>query len=136
MPVRGSGVLVLSWSLLIRGILAALRQKFHLSTCPNLAGHLFLVVAVTHTPPREDADAVPFPVDLKGSIGLDDRPAWIVTTEGNAFTWPGPDVRPVPRRNPRTVVYGPVPPDLLQRIAASYLVNRARQRGRIVSRTD
>jgi hypothetical protein len=27
-------------SLLIRGTLAALRQKFHLSTCPNLAGHL------------------------------------------------------------------------------------------------
>jgi hypothetical protein len=27
-------------SLLIRGILAALRQKLHLSTCPNLASHL------------------------------------------------------------------------------------------------
>jgi hypothetical protein len=26
--------------LLIRGILAALRQKFHLSDCPNLVGHL------------------------------------------------------------------------------------------------
>jgi len=35
-----SGVLVSSWSLLIRGILAALRQNFHLSTCPILAGHL------------------------------------------------------------------------------------------------
>jgi hypothetical protein len=33
-------VLVSSSSLLIRGILAALRQKFHLSTCPNLASHL------------------------------------------------------------------------------------------------
>jgi hypothetical protein len=40
MPVRGFGGLVSSWSFLIRGILAALRQKFHLSTCPNLAGHL------------------------------------------------------------------------------------------------
>jgi hypothetical protein len=28
-------------SLLIGGTLAALRQKFHLSACPNLAGHLF-----------------------------------------------------------------------------------------------
>jgi hypothetical protein len=27
-------------SLLIGGILAALRQIFHLSACPNLAGHL------------------------------------------------------------------------------------------------
>jgi hypothetical protein len=31
----GPGVLVSSWSLLIRGILAALGQNFHLSTCPN-----------------------------------------------------------------------------------------------------
>jgi len=35
---------VLAWSclLLIRGILAALRQKFHLTTCPNSPGHLLL----------------------------------------------------------------------------------------------
>jgi hypothetical protein len=32
---------VFAWSclLLIRGILAALRQKFHLSACPNLTDH-------------------------------------------------------------------------------------------------
>jgi len=42
MPVHVSGVLVSSWSLLIRGILAALRQKLHLSACPNLASHLWV----------------------------------------------------------------------------------------------
>jgi len=33
---------VLAWSflLLIRGILAALRQKIHLTTCPNSPDHL------------------------------------------------------------------------------------------------
>ncbi len=31
--------------LLIRGILAALRQKFHLTTCPNSPGHLSAFVA-------------------------------------------------------------------------------------------
>jgi len=36
-----SDVLVLPLSLLIRGILAALRQIFHLSACPNLPGHLY-----------------------------------------------------------------------------------------------
>jgi len=41
MPGCASGGLVLPcYSLLIRGIIAALRQKFHLSTCPNLPGHL------------------------------------------------------------------------------------------------
>ena len=37
---RRSGVLVLSCLLLIRGTLAALRQKLHLSHCPNVASHL------------------------------------------------------------------------------------------------
>ena len=35
-------MLVLPLSLLIRGTLAALRQIFHLSGCPNLPGHLWL----------------------------------------------------------------------------------------------
>jgi hypothetical protein len=38
--VYGPGVLVSSWFLLLRGIFAALRQKIHLSTCPNFPGHL------------------------------------------------------------------------------------------------
>jgi hypothetical protein len=38
--IRPAVTVVLPWSLLIRGILAALRQIFHLSACPNLPGHL------------------------------------------------------------------------------------------------
>jgi len=34
-------VYALSFLLLIRGILAALRQKIHLTTCPNSPGHLW-----------------------------------------------------------------------------------------------
>jgi hypothetical protein len=94
-----------------------------------------LIVAVTHTPPNDPADAVPFPMDLKRAMGLDDLPAWIVTTEGNAFDWPGPDLRPVPRRSPRTIYYGRISERLLQQIAASYLANRKRQRGRMVQRS-
>jgi 'Paired box' domain len=39
-PDCASGALALRLSLLIHGILAALRQIFHLSACPNLPGHL------------------------------------------------------------------------------------------------
>jgi hypothetical protein len=39
-PHPEDGVFASSCLLLIRGILAALRQKFHLSGCPNLAGRL------------------------------------------------------------------------------------------------
>jgi hypothetical protein len=95
-----------------------------------------LVLAVTHTPPTEATDAVAFPLELKRRLGLDDVPSWIVTTEANAFLWPGPDVRPVPGRTPTTVVYGRVPNGLLREVARSYLANRERQRNRVVARTE
>lgn len=95
-----------------------------------------LVLAVTHTPPTNEAEAVPFPQDIKRHLGLDDAPSWIVTTEANAFIWPGPDIRPVPGRTPATVIYGRVPDGLLRRIARSYLANRNTQRSRLVPRTE
>jgi hypothetical protein len=68
-------------------------------------------------------------------LGLDDIPCWIVTTECNAFVWPGPDVRPVPGRYPATTIYGDVSRALLQRVAKAYLANRDLQRTRLVART-
>jgi hypothetical protein len=79
---------------------------------------------------------VPFPQPVKRAIGLDDAPSWIITTEANAFIWPGPDVRPVPGRTPTTMVYGRVPNGLLTQAARSYLANRERQRARLVPRTQ
>ena len=95
-----------------------------------------LVVAVTHTPPRSPSDAVPLPQDVKRQIGLDEAPSWIVTTEANAFVWPGPDIRPIPGRTPSTVIYGRVPIGLLRRVARSYLENRAKQKSRFVPRSE
>jgi hypothetical protein len=95
-----------------------------------------LVLAVTHTPPPNAADAVAFPQDIKRRLGLDDALSWIVTTEANAFIWPGPDIRPVPGRSPTTVIYGLVPNGLLRQVARSYLANRDRQRSRVVPRTE
>lgn len=87
-----------------------------LSVVSGGASTRVLVVAVIHTPPRDPADAVAFPSDVKRAIGLGDLPAWIVTTEGNAFVWPGPDIRPVPGRLPPTICYGRVPERLPRRI--------------------
>lgn len=95
-----------------------------------------LVLAVTHTPPTNAADAVAFPQDIKRQLGLDDAPSWIVTTEANAFIWPGPDIRPVPGRTPTTVIYGRAPNGLLRQVARSYLANRDEQRSRLVPRTE
>jgi len=95
-----------------------------------------LVLAVTHSPPGNAADAVAFPHEIKRQLGLDDAPSWIVTTEANAFIWPGPDIRPVPGRAPTTVIYGRVPNGLLKQVARSFLANRDKQRSRAVLRTE
>jgi len=95
-----------------------------------------LVVAVTHTPPADSDAAVAFPDDEKRALGLDDGASWIVTTEANAFTWPGPDIRPVPGRTPSTALYGRISQGLLGRVAKSYLANRDRQRAQRVERTE
>jgi hypothetical protein len=95
-----------------------------------------LVLPITHTPPILASDAVLLPQDIKRRIGLDDAPSWIVTTEGNAFIWPGPDIRSVPGRTPTTMIYGRVSDDLLRQVARSYLANRDRQYSRLVNRTD
>ena len=59
----------------------------------DAGGTRVLVLAVTHTPPRDKLDAVAFPDAEKRRLGLDDVLAWIVVNEGNAFVWPGPDLR-------------------------------------------
>lgn len=94
-----------------------------------------LVLAITHAKPSNPSDAVPLPPNIKNQLGLDSEASWIVTTEANAFLWPGPDLRPVPDREPATVFYGQIPDKLLQEVALSYLENRKKQLGEIVSRS-
>ncbi len=98
-------------------------------------GTQVLVLAITHAPPRIATDAVAFPEAEKQRLGLDDLPAWIVTSEGNAFLWPGPDIRPIPGRPPGSLTYGEVSPALLRQVARAYLKNREKQRSRLVVRT-
>lgn len=59
-----------------------------------------------------------------------------MTTEANAFLWPGPDIRPVPGRTPTTMIYGRIPDNLLRSVARSYLANREKQRNQLIRRTE
>ncbi len=96
------------------------------------------VVAVTHTAPTPRAadDGIELPAAEKRQLGLDDLPSWIVTTEANAFIWPGPDIRPIPGAPPGQMIYGRISDKLLTRVARSFLANRQRGIGRIVERTN
>jgi hypothetical protein len=94
---------------------------------PDEGTRELLVLAITHAPSTAPEDAVPIPRDVKQRIGLDDARSWIVTTEANAFIWPGPDIRPV---------HGRIPDSLLRQVARSFLANRNRQRSQRVVRTQ
>lgn len=78
-----------------------------------------VVVPVTHRQPAEGTGAIPVPPTTAKRLGLDEIPQWIVTREVNVFTWPGPDIRPVPGSDPSSIAYGHLPHALgLQVIAA------------------
>jgi hypothetical protein len=65
-----------------------------------------VVVPITHSAPEDRASAVPLSDTERARLGLDGEQCWIVTTEINVFVWPGPDLRAVPRKQPKTAIYG------------------------------
>lgn len=79
------------------------------------------VAPITHSPPHEQHHAIELPAETKRRLGLDDERSWIIATELNRFTWPGPDVRPVGRAgDERGFAYGLLPrnmtADLIERV--------------------
>jgi hypothetical protein len=94
-----------------------------------------LVLAITHRVPGA-GDAVLLPEPVKRRLGLDEAPSWIVVSEANVFVWPGADLRPVPRRSPRTHTYGRVPRAFLKEVATAYLARVKAGRSRRVPRTE
>lgn len=78
-----------------------------------------VVAPITHTEPALERQAVALPPPVAARLGLDEAPQWIITDDVNLFTWPGPDVRPVPRRDPPTIAYGHLPHALTQLLIAA-----------------
>ena len=68
-----------------------------------------VVLPITHSPPRDPADAIEVPQATKQRLGLDGERSWIVVTEANRFFWTGPDLRPRVAGDPRSVNYGYLP---------------------------
>ena len=95
-----------------------------------------VVLPITHTPPNDPAEAVKIPTATKRRLGLDDQRSWIVLTESNRFTWPGPDLRPIVPGNPTTVAYGELPRVLYERVRAGWLDLFKAKKARVVVRTE
>jgi hypothetical protein len=64
---------------------------------------------VTTQPPKNPSDAIEIPAREKAHLGLDAARCWIMTTEVNRFTWPGPDIRPINVDGEATPSYGFLP---------------------------
>jgi hypothetical protein len=95
-----------------------------------------LVVPVTHTAPQRGADALELPPLLKRQLGLDAERSWVVVSESNFFTWPGPDVRRVGDRDNSSIVYGSLPPKFFAELKRRWLAFEAMHGPRRVTRTE
>lgn len=82
---------------------------------------LVRVAPITHRPPDDTSRAVEIPASTKMRLGLDRERSWIVLDHANEFLWPGPDLRPVPGREPPSIYYGPLPPGLFDQVRTKLL---------------
>lgn len=55
------------------------------------------VAPITHSPKTTES-GLAIPAKIRRHLALDEKSAWISLTDANEFTWPGPDIRPLPDR--------------------------------------
>ena len=98
-------------------------------TAENRHGRTIVTVApITHAPPTDPQRAVPLPPAVKRRLGLDDAESWIIADEVNRYAWPGPDLRPVSRRDAARFDFGFLPEDIFDRLRSRMLaLHRAGQ---------
>lgn len=91
------------------------------------------VLPITRTPPLAGEDGLEIPQATKQRFGLDSERSWIVTTELNRFTWPGPDLRPTPSGE---YLYGYLPEKLMRQVLDKVRVCVREKRLKDVTRTE
>jgi hypothetical protein len=95
-----------------------------------------VVLPITHRPPSNPKFALEIPAETKARLGLDSERSWIVLSEINRFTWPGPDLRPAENGNPESIVYGMLPEHLIMKLRDRILEILRQGRLSIVERTE
>ena len=76
------------------------------------------VLPITHTPPANPVDALEIPAEVKSRLRLDAERSWIVLTESNRFTWPGPDLRNI---DTESGYYGALTPGLFAEVKRRFV---------------
>ena len=75
------------------------------------------VLPITHTQPNL-IDAIEIPAHVKQRLRLDAERSWIVLTESNRFTWPGPDLRSA---DTESGYYGALTPSLFAEVKRRFV---------------
>lgn len=94
-----------------------------------------VVLPITHLAPSNAEEAVEIPLKTKLRLGLDDQRSWVVLTEANLFSWPGPDLRPSVNGDLSTIAYGLLPASLFRSVRDRVVDAIRNKRMRVTSRT-
>jgi len=87
---------------------------------------------ITHSAPARPEDAVEIPTPVKARLGLDGERSWIVVSEANVFTWPGPDLHFLPGKGPETATFGFLPPGFFRVVRDRFLAADRAQKAAVV----
>jgi hypothetical protein len=96
-----------------------------------------LVLPVTHSAPDSPENAIEIPQETKERLGLDSERSWVVLTEWNEFSWPGPDLRMVVSvSGEKTVAYGYLPAKFFAKVCAAFVAMAQKGSARKVKRSE
>jgi hypothetical protein len=95
-----------------------------------------LVLPVTHSLPQDPKLAVEIPRAVKERLRLDAERSWVLLSEWNDFTWPGPDLRRAVGADEVSIAYGMLPPGLFHSIRSQFLSLSGKGGARRVPRTE
>jgi len=91
------------------------------------------IVPVTHTQPRNSAEAIEIPQATKQRLKLDSDQSWLILSEVNRFIWVGPDVR---KTQANETYYGFLPSGLVKDAITQFKRNALNRRLGVVDRDD
>tara|TARA_Y100001972_G_scaffold115322_2_gene151892 strand:+ start:176 stop:565 length:390 start_codon:yes stop_codon:yes gene_type:complete len=92
-------------------------------------GRRVVVAPITHTAPLNPDQAIKLTRATQRRLGLDSDQSWIITSEVNVFSWPGPDIRPTPSG---ATAFGELPEVVFQELKRQVLAHGVKS---AVSRT-
>lgn len=95
-----------------------------------------LVLPVTHSRPGSPDEGVELPQSTKARLGLDGDRSWVIVSEANDFTWPGPDLGLRPGQEPASAAYGFLPPNVFRVVRERFIARARAQNASLVRRSE